>query len=299
MLYFSVYLLCRKSSSGSAIDISYINAINKFNLINTTSYMSEIFELIWERKVKFLITFFVVFMLSYVLLVAIDFLPEAPTSEEVVEVEDVVSVQYDPAYIDYLDGDDYEEEGVELVESEEEVIPSVSDPMADVVVAVSEPVNIAPVPDVVVQSDSVLPVSIYIKKLDKTVRVLNPNSRVIADLDTALLSGVVRHPDSATLGQDGNVFILGHSSYLPTVFNKNFQAFNGIQNLAWGDIIEVSSGDVVYQYRVEKVYRAVAQDLVVPIAGDKKKLTLATCNSFGSVDDRYIVEAVQINVRSL
>ena len=118
-------------------------------------------------------------------------------------------------------------------------------------------------------------------------------------MDTALLEGAVRHPDSAKLAQNGNVFILGHSSYLPTVINKNFQAFNGIQELAWGDTIEVSSGSHVYVYEVEKVFKAQASDLTVPIAGEERRLTLATCNSFGSTDDRFIVEAREIEVRSL
>lgn len=151
---------------------------------------------------------------------------------------------------------------------------------------------------IVDESVAVFPLQIKIEKLNKTIDVLNPVSRTIADLDHALLSGVVRHPDSATLTQNGNVFILGHSSYLPNVFNKNFQAFNGIENLEWGDIIEVSSENAVYVYRVEKVYRANAQDVTVPIAGEERLLTLATCNSFGSVDDRYIVEAKQIEVKT-
>ena len=129
--------------------------------------------------------------------------------------------------------------------------------------------------------------------------LVNPESRAVADLDAALLSGVVRHPDSAKLAQNGNVFILGHSSYLPTVMNKNFQAFNGIQQLAWGDTIEVSSGGKVHVFEVEKVFKAQASDLTVPIAGDERRLTLATCNSFGSTDDRFIVEAREIEVRSL
>lgn len=140
------------------------------------------------------------------------------------------------------------------------------------------------------------PLSISIQKLDKVIPVLNPTSRTIADLDEALLDGVVRHPDSATMSQEGNVFILGHSSYLPNVLNRNFQAFNGIQNLEWGDIIEVATEDSVYQYRVEKVYRAKAQDVTVPIADTGNMLTLATCNSFGSADDRYIVEAKRVGV---
>jgi LPXTG-site transpeptidase (sortase) family protein len=83
------------------------------------------------------------------------------------------------------------------------------------------------------------------------------------------------------------------------VFNKNFQAFNGIQGLAWGDKIEVFSGDQIFEYRVEKVYKANAQDATVPIAGAGYKLTLATCNSFGSVDDRWIVEAKRVSVKTI
>jgi len=118
----------------------------------------------------------------------------------------------------------------------------------------------------------------------------------VNDLDAALLDGVVRHPDSANMLQDGNVFILGHSSHLPRVFNKNFQAFNGIESLQWGDIIRVYTSNAVYDYRVEKVYEAKATELVVPIAGTGKMLTLATCNNFGSIEDRFIVESKQVNV---
>lgn len=150
---------------------------------------------------------------------------------------------------------------------------------------------------VVEEAVAVYPLTISIEKLDKVIPVLNPTSRTIADLDAALLDGVVRHPDSANMAQEGNVFILGHSSYLPTVMNRNFQAFNGIQNLEWGDMIEVTTKDTVYQYRVEKVYRASASDVTVPIADTGNMLTLATCNSFGSTDDRFIVEAKQVDKR--
>jgi len=98
---------------------------------------------------------------------------------------------------------------------------------------------------------------------------------------------------------DGNVFILGHSSHLPNVFNKNFQAFNDIEKLEWGDVIEVSASGQVHVYQVDKVYKANAQDTTVPISGTGHRLTLATCNSFGSVDDRFIVEAKRVEVRTL
>lgn len=141
-----------------------------------------------------------------------------------------------------------------------------------------------------------LPVKITFNSLNRSVTVLNPTSKSIKDLDNALLNGVVRHPDSAILGQAGTVFILGHSSYLPKVINPNFQAFNGVQKLQWGDLISIESESKVYTYRVDKVYKARATDTTVPIAGEEKRLVLATCNSFGSVDDRYIVEADLVEV---
>lgn len=227
--------------------------------------MNEIINRIWSNKWVFLGTFFLVFTLSYLVLVAIDFLPEAPTEEtEIIGEmpEEVVTAETVSAQID---------------KHSKPETPAVDD----------------------ITYHDIMPNAILIKKLNKEIKVLNPTSRNIADLDSALLDGVVRHPDSATLSQAGNVFILGHSSYLPNVFNKNFQAFNGIQNLEWGDIIEVTSDDLIFEYRVEKVYQARAEDVTVPIAGTEKLLTLATCNSFGSVDDRYIVEAKQIGFRHL
>jgi LPXTG-site transpeptidase (sortase) family protein len=81
--------------------------------------------------------------------------------------------------------------------------------------------------------------------------------------------------------------------------NKNFQALNGIQNLAWGDTIEVRSAEKVVIYQVEKVYKAKAEEVTVPLEGTGPRLTLATCNSFGAKDDRFIVEAKAIETRTL
>lgn len=136
-----------------------------------------------------------------------------------------------------------------------------------------------------------LPIALSIAVLDRAVPVLNPTSAEVAVLDAALLEGVVRHPGSAKLGEDGNVLILGHSSYLPTVFNKNYQAFNGINTLKWGDEISVTSGDFRYAYRVTKVYEAKASAVTVPTSGVGKRLTLVTCDNFGAKEDRFIIEA--------
>jgi LPXTG-site transpeptidase (sortase) family protein len=132
------------------------------------------------------------------------------------------------------------------------------------------------------------------------VSVLNPTSRSIAELDNALLKGVVRHPDSADLNeQNGNMLILGHSSYLKNVFNKNYQAFNGIQNLKWGDTITLRSRDYEYIYRVDRVYEAKASTVTIPTKSAGQKLTLATCDTFGAKEDRFIVESTLVSKKAL
>ncbi|MEY2665572.1 MAG: hypothetical protein RLZZ480_677 [Candidatus Parcubacteria bacterium] len=215
------------------------------------------FERMWDKKYAFFGVFFLVFLFSYLVLVAIDFVPEPKNSEETEEI------QTNPT-------------STEIEQSAQDNATSV-----------------------IGGGNPVMPTSMYIEKLDRTIPVLNPQSREVSDLDNALLSGVVRHPDSADMSQDGNVFILGHSSYLPNVINKNFQAFNGIQDLAWGDKIQVTGEGYVLTYEVEKVYKASAADVTVPIEGTGARLTLATCNSFGSKDDRFIVEAKRVEVKTL
>lgn len=148
-------------------------------------------------------------------------------------------------------------------------------------------------------SANMYPVRIVFDSLDREVEVFNPTSSDVAELDKALLSGVVRHPDSADFLNIGTIFLLGHSSYLPNVMNKNFQAFNGIQKLKWGDTIRLYSDDTEYIYTVDKVYETKASDAEVPMQYKEAKLILATCNSFGTKDDRFVVEASLVAKRAL
>ncbi len=219
----------------------------------------ELYAQIKVNRAPFLVVFFIVVLMTYGLLFALDFYPEPHKADASTEDTDT-----------------------EMIEESD------TEPAEERVVAVVEE-----------EPHSALPTSIIFDSLGKEVPVLNPDSDEVADLDAALLSGAVRHPDSADLTTKGNMFILGHSSYLPTVFNKNFQAFNGIQNLVWGDTIRVRSADAEYIYRVQNVYKAKASEVAVPATPGKAKLTLATCNSFGSKDDRFVVEASLIETKKL
>lgn len=151
-----------------------------------------------------------------------------------------------------------------------------------------------------VQTEVILPTRVRIDALDREVVVLNPDDASTAVLDAALLQGIVRHPDSADLSTPGTMFLLGHSSHLPTVKNKNFQAFNDIEKLKVGDTIRVYTPTHEYVYTVNRVYEAKASRAEVPLQFETPKLVLATCNSFGTKDDRFIVEAgfTEMNVRS-
>jgi LPXTG-site transpeptidase (sortase) family protein len=245
-----------------SIDFSIKRAIIK--LYMEVKNWTQLMDALLLRKISFVIAFFVVFITTYAILFWLDFLPELvdKKASELVAQETTEQLS---------------------LPIEEEILTTLNTNNSQTLETANTPV---------------FPISIEIEALDRTIAVLNPTSRINSDLDAALLEGAVRHPDSATLAQSGTVFILAHSSYLPVVRNKNFQAFNGIQNLEWGDTINLTAEDGIYVYRVDKVYRASAQDVVVPIAGPTKRLVLATCNSFGSIDDRYIVEADLIEVKS-
>lgn len=226
------------------------------------SVINNLIEEILPKAGAFLTVFFIVMCVGYGILYFFDIVPEPPATE---------NVEANGEYNEAINGSD-------VKNTEKEITPVVE----------SEKFSDA------------LPDYITIDKLNRTIAVLNPNSRAVADLDAALLKGVVRHPDSADLfDKNGNVLILGHSSYLKNVFNKNFQAFNGIQNLTWGDTIRLTTSDAEYTYRIDRVYQAKASEVAVPTRSTGQKLTLATCDTYGAKEDRFIVEATLVSKKAL
>lgn len=222
-----------------------------------------------SKREQRLVFFFVcvgVIALTYALFYVIDFLPEEPS----VATEESVSA---------------DSKEVEVPIDGAEVNSNNSDTEANTITK-----NV----------EKALPVSIIFDSLDgKEVTVLNPTASSVEALDNALLSGVVRHPDSADFANTGTIFLLGHSSYLPNVMNKNFQAFNGIQKLKWGDTIRLRGEDTEYVYSVDRVYQAKASDAEVEIQHDEARLVLSTCNSFATKDDRFMVEATLVESHKL
>jgi len=143
------------------------------------------------------------------------------------------------------------------------------------------------------------PVRITAAAIAMDQRVVNPLKSDPATLDKALMSGVVRYPGSAYLGQTGNVLLFGHSSYLKIVRNQAYKEFNGIQNFKTGDIVTVYSNGQAYDYSVSSVKLAKADDFVIDLGGDTRRLTLVTCNTFASKQDRFVVEADFVSQRAI
>jgi len=165
-----------------------------------------------------------------------------------------------------------------------DLLPSTPAPTANV--------TLARIPSTkVVASVVELPVSISIPSIKLETVIANPVTTDVATLDTALHDGAVRYPTSAQLGQKGNVILFGHSSYLPLVNNPAYKAFNGIQNLEIGDPITVKGSGLTYVYKVVSVRSANAGVDGIPLTVEGSMLTLATCDSFGKVSDRFIVTA--------
>jgi len=136
-----------------------------------------------------------------------------------------------------------------------------------------------------------IPMRIVIDRIGVDSSVLTPSSSDITVLDRALLSGAVQYPGSVSAGNRGNMLIFGHSSYLPVVHNQAYRAFNKIGTLELGDIVRVYSDTHIYRYVVKSVRLANADETIIYFDTPVPTLTLATCNTFGAKQERWVVIA--------
>ncbi len=135
------------------------------------------------------------------------------------------------------------------------------------------------------------PLRILISSIGVDSPIRNPNSTDIDALDTELLKGVVHYPGSGIPGVVGNMFLFGHGSNLPVIHNQAYKVFTQIKNLKQGDIIHVLTQTKNYSYSVAKVTLVDASKALVDFSTARKMLTLSTCDTFGTKQQRYVVEA--------
>lgn len=117
------------------------------------------------------------------------------------------------------------------------------------------------------------------------------------DFDKDLTRGVVHYPGTALPGEQGTVYVSGHSSDYPWKKHPYKQVFARLNALEAGDDIFVDiyglDGKLYnYRYRVasENVYRPDDQSQFVD--NSTAKLNLSTCWPIGTAKDRYVVTAI-------
>ncbi len=135
------------------------------------------------------------------------------------------------------------------------------------------------------------PDRIIIDKVGVNTIITNPNTRDVSVLDQNLSQGAVHYPGSGTI-ERGNMFIFGHSSGLANIRNQAYKAFNGIEKLNSGDQIKIIAEGKTYLYKVINVKLLNENEAMITFDNSARKLTLTTCNTFGSKQDRWVVEAV-------
>ena len=138
------------------------------------------------------------------------------------------------------------------------------------------------------------PVRIKIPSVGIDLPVQDPTTTDVDALDALLNSGPAHYANSAGLGENGNVIIFAHSSHLPIVHNKMFQAFNQIPDVASGASVEIVGADgKTYLYTVDSVVKADTNDgttiSLAPSQGEK--LTLVTCDTLTGKSARFILTA--------
>lgn len=138
------------------------------------------------------------------------------------------------------------------------------------------------------------PARIVIKSVGIDLPVQNPTTIDVERLDALLVNGPARYGPSATLGAKGNIIIFAHSSNLPIVRNKMYQAFNRVPEVGEGATIVVEGSDgKEYVYSVNSVVRAdvKAGTKIDLMPSDTPKLTLVTCDTLTGKSARYILTA--------
>lgn len=116
------------------------------------------------------------------------------------------------------------------------------------------------------------------------------------DIQDALRFGVVRYPGTAKPGEPGNVFITGHSAYLPWDWGRYKEVFALLSDLEPGDEYSIYYEGGLHRYRVVKKFEVQPEDVsVLEQTPDRRMSTLMTCTPIGTTLRRLIVQAEEID----
>lgn len=136
--------------------------------------------------------------------------------------------------------------------------------------------------------------NIPIRDVDPT-NLLNQDWQALEkDIQEALKEGVVHYPGTAKPGQNGNVFVTGHSSYYLWDPGRYKDVFALLHEMAIGDTITVFYEENRFDYRVTEIKVVRPDEVDVLQQTGNKRITLMTCTPIGTAINRLIVIAEQV-----
>ncbi len=145
---------------------------------------------------------------------------------------------------------------------------------------------------------------IIIPKIAKNIPIITvPESSLRAenwdqlekDIQDGLRDGVVHYPGTAEPGEEGNVFITGHSSYYPWDSGRYKDVFASLHDLEVGDHYFIYNNGKKYEYVIRERKIVKPNDTSVLQQPEGQKIsTLMTCTPVGTTLNRLILKAEQI-----
>ncbi|MDD4151462.1 MAG: sortase [Candidatus Gracilibacteria bacterium] len=138
---------------------------------------------------------------------------------------------------------------------------------------------------------------IIIPKIAKNVPLLNVQNKQVTNVKELedvfmeeLTNGVVRYPGSGVPGENGNMFVFGHSSNFPWIKGDYNDVFALLDHVVFNDEIIVYYGQKKYIYKVrEKKVIKPGEVSVLKRDNGKSEITLMTCYPVGTSINRLII----------
>lgn len=139
---------------------------------------------------------------------------------------------------------------------------------------------------------------LLIPKIEVNAPIIWKNDADERTMVKALEDGIAHYGFTALPSDgEGNVFLTGHSSYLPWAPGKYKSIFANLDRLESGDQLAVSFRGVVYLYEVKDKRVVKPSDLSVLEASAEPTLTLMTCVPVGTNLNRLVVVANLISAK--
>lgn len=118
----------------------------------------------------------------------------------------------------------------------------------------------------------------------------SPEANVLQDLQ----KGVAHYQGTSLPGENGNVFISGHSSNYWWDKGLYNHVFTLLDKMEVGDRIYINYNNKPYVYQVESIKTVKPTDITVLNPTDHSVVTLMTCTPVGTTLNRLIVQARQV-----